>query len=223
MIKKASLFVLVPILFFCSGCFEIVEQINLNEGGSGTYRIIANFSQSKDNINGLLANDSIMGKPVPKVSTISAEMDKAKNKLSQQAGITNITLKKDFTNYVFNLSFDFNSVSSLDRALVNTINSYNKKGRTITSGQYYVQSGKTFKRQISYDYTDEIAKRMNSQLKSVMEEASFMAIYRFPSKVKQVSNPKAKISPNGTATMLRVNLFDIAKSKSAIANTITLE
>ncbi|MGB0524283.1 MAG: hypothetical protein ACPGJS_15040 [Flammeovirgaceae bacterium] len=213
----------IPIIFLCSGCFEIIEQINLEEKGNGRYQLIANFSQSKANINGLLENDSVMGKPIPSIAEITAEMEKAKAKLQYQSGISNVVLNKDFTNYVFNLSFDFSSIKALDNALVNTVNSYNKRGRTLTAGNYYVHSGNTFKRQISYDYTGETARNMNAQLESMMRKASFTAIYRFPQKIKRVSNPRARIAPNGTATMLKVNVLEIANSKSAIANTITLE
>ena len=218
---KIYTLVLLPILILCSGCFEIVEKIKLEDSGKGNYQIIANFSQSKDNIKGLLDNDSIMGQRVPSISEITSEMEKAKNKLASMSGISNVKLTKDFNNYVFNLTCDFTNVNALDQALTNTINAYSKRRKFATGN--YIHSSNTFKRQVVYDYTGEASKNMNSQIENALSKATFMAVYQFPKKVKSVSNYRAKISPSGKATMLRVKFIDISRSKRTIENTITFE
>lgn len=222
MSRKISLVFILPIVLFCTSCFEIVEQVSVKDGGKGSYKIIANMSQSKANIDGLLDNDSIMGRRVPKIQEITSEMEKAKNTLASMPGISNVTLSKDFTNYIFNLSCDFTSVKALDQALVNTVNKLSK-GKTNQSAGNYTYSNKTFKRQIVYDYSTDAKRSMTTQIQGIMEKASFMGIYRFPSKIKSVSNSKAKISPSGKASMLKISLIELLKSRYAINNTIVLE
>ena len=212
----------LAILFLCSGCFDIVEQVSINEDGSGKFKIIVNLSQSKDNIKGVLAKDTFMGKPLPKISDIRMKMDEAKDRLAKQSGISNVELKKDFTNYLFTLTCDFSDVASLDKALVNVIQSYEEQGRKIPTGNY-VYDGKTFKRQVKYDYTEETRGKVSGQAESILSKAKFTAIYRFPKAATSMSNGRAKKSPSGKAVMLSVSMLDIANSEKVIANTITLE
>jgi hypothetical protein len=210
------------ILFSCTGCFEIVEQVSLTANGSGSYKVIANISQSKSNLNGIFAKDTLFGKPIPKISTISAKMEEAKNKMAQMPGISNVKLTKDFSNYVFNLTCDFKSVKDLDNALVKTIEYFDEKGRKIPTGNY-AHDGTTFKRQVNYNYPSEVRNNMAGQVSDILAKAKFTAIYRFPTPVKSVSNPKAKISPSGKAVLLTRDFLSVAKSKEAIANTIVLK
>ncbi|MFT5913947.1 MAG: hypothetical protein ACI81T_000432, partial [Bacteroidia bacterium] len=80
------------ILFSCTGCFEIVEQVSLQENGSGGYKLIANLSQSKSNLSGIFAKDTLFGKKIPQISTIATKMEEAKNKIAQMPGISNVKL-----------------------------------------------------------------------------------------------------------------------------------
>jgi len=220
--RRTYLWILLPILTLCSSCFEIVEQIRLQENGKGTYRLIGNFSQSKGTIQSLIQKDSVFGQKIPSTQDIDAEIAKVKSKFESMQGISNVEVKKDYNNFIFNMSCEFSSVKALDLALANTVSAFSKGERGLEAGNYFF-SGKTFKRQVSYDYTGEVASNMNSQLQAVMEKATFMSIYQFPTTIKSVSNSRANISPNRKATMLKLSLLEISKSKNAIANTIVLD
>lgn len=220
--KIIQLFILVPIMALCTGCFELVEQVTIKEGNSGTYKLIGNFSQSKGTLQGLMTKDSVMGARIPSISEINTNIQKVKDKFASMPGISNVTIKKDYSSFIFEMSCDFTTVKALDEALVNTLSAFSKNQNQIASGNY-AMSGKVFKRQIVYDYTREVAKNMNSQFQGILEKATFLAIYRFPNTIKSISNSKASISANRKATMLKVSLLDISKSKAAIANTVVLE
>ena len=58
---------LIGLLLLLSSCFDIVEEIDLNENGSGTYGITLNLSQSKIRLSSIMLLDSSQGYKVPKV------------------------------------------------------------------------------------------------------------------------------------------------------------
>ncbi len=208
-------------IFFLSGCFEIVEQVTLKADGSGQFTWIANLSQSKDNLKGIMSQDSIMGKPVPQVSDISAKMDEAKNILAGMQGISGVVVEKDFDNFLFKVSCNFSNMAALDEALAGTLEKMAKnKEVSIPRGNFTYSQGK-FKRTIAYDYSYELGK-VNEQTKDILSKASFMAIYRFDKEVSSASNSLTKISPSKKATMLKVDAWKAMKEK-AIENEISLK
>lgn len=218
--KRVLLSLLVIPLFTLTACFEIVEQVSLKEDGSGEMTWILNLSQSKDNIRGLLAQDSIMGKKVPQVEDIEMQMTAAESHLRSMDGISQVNVGKDFNNYVFKLSFNFSSVAKMDRAMVETIRLMSKKeqGKNIPFGNF-VYDGKSFARKIVYDYDSDMAK-VNGEARDILSKASFTAIYRFDKLVSKSSNPQAKISPSKKAVMLKMPLWDAMQNKG-LENTLS--
>lgn len=204
-------------LFALTGCFEIVEQVALKEDGSGDMIWILNMSQSKDNIRGILSQDSILGKKVPNVEDIELQMEAAESHLKSMEGISQVVVSKDFNEYLFKLSFHFNSVQQMDRAMVETIRLMSKNGQEVPFGNF-VYDGKSFSRKIVYDYSKDLGK-VNEQAKDILSKANFTSIYRFDKAVNSSSNGQAKISPSKKAVMLKLPLWDAIKNKS-IENTL---
>ena len=51
----------ILLLFLLSSCIEIIDDISMNNDGSGTFKYSINLSQSKVKVNSYLALDSING------------------------------------------------------------------------------------------------------------------------------------------------------------------
>jgi hypothetical protein len=209
------LLLLVPAL---SGCFEIVEQVTVKQDGSGEFSWVANMSQSQDNLRGLLARDTLFGKPVPKQADISARLNEAKAKLAAMPGISQVAVEQDFQHFVFKVSCRFSSVAALDAALANTLQGMDKKGREVPKGNFKYD-GKSFVRTVAYDYQPDLGVAQ-AQAQDVMRQATFTSIYRFEKPVSAVKNAKSKVSPSKTAVMLKVSVLE-ALQQRAFENTIS--
>ena len=63
-LKKAAMdrkFLFIVMLFGLSSCFEIIQEIDLNEDGSGHLEVVLNFSRSQTKIDALLLLDQVNG------------------------------------------------------------------------------------------------------------------------------------------------------------------
>ncbi len=65
MIKKTNYIFVFALLLICTGCFEIIEEVSLNEDGSGKVTLTLNLSRSKTRINSIMLLDSVNNYEVP--------------------------------------------------------------------------------------------------------------------------------------------------------------
>src|SRR5690606_14030625 len=108
-------------LFTLSSCIEIIDDISLNNDGTGTFRYTINLSSSKVKVNSILALDSLDGKPIPSKDEIKAKLTEFQAKLSSQEGIKNVQLEEDLTNYIFKLSCEFQNIELLQSGIKKTL------------------------------------------------------------------------------------------------------
>ena len=78
------------VMLLCPSCFEIIEEVNLNNDGSGSFNFTINMSQSKLNINAMLLLDSVNGRRVPKIADIKKALDEMQVTLTGNNTITDI-------------------------------------------------------------------------------------------------------------------------------------
>lgn len=221
--KRIFFLLVVSCLFLLSGCFEIVEDVTIHANGSGTFTYTINLSQSKNRLDQLMQVDSSEGYRVPKRKEIDENILKAKTTLEKSPGITNVTTTSDWTNYIFTLKFDFNSVNNLNLAtetLSQELTSDHK--RIPEASDNFAFSGSLFNRKSHYD-----AKAMSAKLtakdKEILRDASYTCIFRFDGAVKSCSNADAKISKSGKSVMVKLNMLQLATGAKTVANKITLQ
>lgn len=87
---------------------------------------------------------------------------------------------------------------------------------------------KSFKRNLSTDPKDEpkMDDEMEQQmafLKMMMAQASYKVIYRFPRKVKSVSNENSKITGNGKTVVTEVSLLELMDKKANLNESIKMK
>ncbi|MCE2681733.1 MAG: hypothetical protein LW704_02040 [Cryomorphaceae bacterium] len=109
------------LLLFCTAflnsCIELVDDIKINNDGSGTLKYTINLSSSKVKVTSILALDSINGIRVPSISELNNRISEFQKKLDAKSGISNVTVESDFENFVFKLRCDFTSVTALQTAI----------------------------------------------------------------------------------------------------------
>ena len=85
----------IGLLFSFTSCIEIIDDLAVNEDGSGTFKYNVNISSSKIKLNSYLALDSLDGKRVPSLDEIKGYVDDVVTSLKKQKGISNLTIESN--------------------------------------------------------------------------------------------------------------------------------
>jgi hypothetical protein len=203
-----------------TGCFDLVEEVTLHSDGSGSFLFEANLSQSKTRLKTLMTLDSIDGLKIPSTDQLNKEMDKAKMTLTGSEGISHFKETRNFDDFIFSARFEFRNVAYLNAALAHLFKAFNPGVPAPENS--YLFSDKTFTRKNEYSGKQEIKKIPRKEL-LLLENASLTCIYRFDQPVQGFSNQDAKLSKNGKALLLKLQIPDLLNGKKTVANTIKLQ
>lgn len=195
-----------------TSCFEITERIKHHDDQSGEYTLMVDFSKSWFKTKSAIWLEEVDGVKIPNEKEISAKLNDFKDKASKIDGITNVSTKTDFDNYIFIIKLNYANLKALN-AVVNTIN--NQRDQIHFSG-----SGKTFERIASYPVPEKVVN--DPKKKKDLEEASITAIYTFDKDVAAVNNAESKISKNKKTVFLKQSMYSVFKKSTLMNNTIQL-
>jgi len=213
--------ILLILLLCLSSCFEIVEDVSFKKDGSGVFKLIVNMSQSKNELNSLMKLDSSSGYEIPTMNEINSYLNQTLQTLKTTEGLSNISLKRDFKNWVFEIKTDFNTTENLDLGLKN-LHSHFSGGHPPKFKNILINTGKMVERDIQ-KLDEKTLKELNKPLgKKIFAKAKYTTIYRFETTIKNMTNKRAKISPSQKAIMLQSNILNIINGKETIQNQITL-
>ncbi|NRA12628.1 MAG: hypothetical protein HRT57_11795 [Crocinitomicaceae bacterium] len=206
-----------------TGCVEIIDDLTLNLDGSGSFKYNINLSSSKIKINSILALDSLDGKKVPSIYDIKRKINRLNEKLKSEAGISNVSLTADYTNFIFKLSCDFTSLSELQSA-IKTIALSENNGKAIPEldHNWLIFSGTTLNRSVP-EITIKKSKEIKNADRLLLKEGSYTSITRFESEIEKFDNDKAKLSANKKAIMLRTDPYSLTQNYNLLDNTIYLK
>ncbi|MFZ4861862.1 hypothetical protein ACL9RF_06720 [Sphingobacterium sp. Mn56C] len=223
MLKKIvlNLIVLFSILSL-SSCFEVVEDVDLKNDGSGSIKATINLSKSKTKVASLMKLEKVEGMKVPSRRTIETEVQTIVKLLQQTAGISNVKYTLDFNNFIGSLSCDFKDIAALN-TFTKTLSTHFKNNFYSYSSYSYNTATKVLSR--NYVYAAEAKKeldRLKPDSQKAFQEAGFTSIYRFQGVVDKQTNPNGKISANKKAVMLQVSILDLVKGNVSLTNQISL-
>jgi len=202
-------------LFCClllTSCFEITERIKHHDDQSGEYTLMVDFSKSWFKTKSAIFLEEVDGVKIPNEQEIAQKLEDFKTKASKIEGISNVTTKTDFDNYVFIIKLNYANLKALN-AVVNTIN--NQRDQIHFSG-----SGKNFERIASYPVPEKVVK--DPKKKKDLEEANIIAIYTFDKDILSVDNANSKISKNKKTVFLKQSMYSVLKKSTLMNNTIQL-
>lgn len=195
-----------------TSCFEITERIKHHDDQSGEYTLMVDFSKSWFKAKSAMWLEEVDGVKIPNEQEITKKLEDFKTKASKIDGITNVTTKTDFDNYVFIIKLNYANLKALN-AVVNTIN--NQRDQI-----HFSESEKNFERIASYPVPEKVVK--DPKKKKDLEAANIIAIYTFDKDVQAVQNPNSKISQNKKTVFLKQSMYSVLKKSALMNNTIQL-
>lgn len=210
-------------LFLMTSCIEIVDDLQLNEDGSGTLKYNINLSASKVKLNSYLALDSLDGKKVPSISEISAKLDGWLEELKEQKGIRSATLESDFTQFIFRLKVDFDQVSDLENGIKAIIRKHDEKGNVKGLEHIWLSYAENQLVRKSPNAYENRARKLKPDEIDLLKQGSYTSIIRFPKEISESTNPNAKISKNRMAVMVRQNAYQLILNHDLLDQTIHLK
>lgn len=210
------------LLLGLSACVEVIDDLSFNADGSGTYRYNVNMSSSKVKINSLLALDSLNGKKVPSIEEIQTKVNEVIQKLKAQPGIHNVTFSENYTDYIFKLQFDFESLELMQKALQEIAEQeIDASEITNESPQWLVFENDMLVRSIPKTTVD-YSKQIPSEDLALLKDGSYTSITRFDAEISSFSNPNGTLSKNKKAVMVRTDPHSLVENPSKLDNTIYL-
>ena len=220
---KAFLYLTFGILLFgLSGCIEIIDDLTLNEDGSGTFKYNVNLSASKAKVNSILALDSLDGRKVPSLDEIKNRIESISQKLREQPGITHVEVDSNLDDYIIKISCDFNSLNALQVAIKNIVKEETKKTELNELDHQWVsfQNG-VMKRSIP-QITIRQSKQINQSDQELLKNGTYTSITRFNKEIDSFENQNAMLSKNKKAILLRTDPYTLTHNPNLLDNTIRL-
>ncbi|MFW0736694.1 hypothetical protein [Flavobacterium sp. T12S277] len=195
-----------------TSCFEITERIKHHGDQSGEYTLMVDFSKSWFKTKSAMWMEEVDGVKIPNEQEITKKLEDFKTKALKLEGITNVTTKTDFDQYVFIIKLNYANLKALNAA-VNTINNQSNQ-------IHFSSNAKSFERIASYPVPEKIVK--DPKKKEDLEAASIIAIYTFDKDIQAVANPNSKISQNKKTVFLKQSMYSVLKKSALMNNTIQL-
>lgn len=220
---KALRFILVictPLLL--SSCVEIIDDLTLNNDGSGTFKYNINLSSSKVKINSILALDSLDGRKVPSIDEIKAQVARIIEEFDAQKGISAVSIEADYDEYMFKLKCDFETLAQLQAAIKNVVKTELKnKDYPELEHNWVSYSQNTLQRSIP-QITIKQSKEINQKEIDLLKLGTYTSITRFEREIESFENNSATLSKNKKAIMLRTDPYSLTQNPEILDNSITL-
>lgn len=212
--------ILLFITFSLASCFEVIEDVTVHKNGSGTYKFIVNLSQSKNQIDKIRTQDSILHFKVPTAEMADAKINEVKTKLKSLEGISNVAITQDHTNYIYHLSCDFKNVASLNNAIISIWKTYDKKAPA-TLSLYSFENG-VFKRNTNVSELEHVTQLAGSQERELLQKANYTVICRFDTTVSISNSMNYSLSASKKATLYKKDVWSTLADKGISNNIITI-
>ncbi|MBS1927505.1 MAG: hypothetical protein JST95_02800 [Bacteroidetes bacterium] len=220
--KKYFLLILIGSSFFLQGCFDMIEQLTLQDNGTGSMQLVVNLSRSRTQLNSILKMKKVNGHRVPSKAEIQKSASDLKEKLENMDGLSDVNTQIDFNNFIATLDFKFSRISHVNAALQQLGAKLKDQNQGFREIYRYDPVSFSFLRVNNFALGVEYRK-MSLADREIFSDATYTSIYRFNRNILSVQNPKSKISANGRAVMLKSSAIDLIKGRTKIDNQITLQ
>lgn len=216
-------FFAIALLFSFTSCIEIIDDLTINEDGSGTFKYTVNISSSKVKLNSYLALDSLDGKKVPSLDEIKGYVNDVVASLENQEGISNLTIESNYTDFIFKLKLDFNSVQDLQTA-IKAVAQENSKKRYLEelNHNWLNYADGSLARSIP-KMNIERAHNLSEEETKLLKAGSYTSITRFAEEVESFENTNAILAKNKKAVMVRTDAYSLSQKSQLLDNTIHLK
>ncbi len=217
--NRIFLFLLMGAPLLLSGCFEVREELDIRDDGSGHLDLVVDLSQSQDQVRKYLQLEESNGGSLSD-KNVEAILHHVRASLANVKGLSNIETETDWNRYVLTLRCDFDHPETLNRAITYLTKQLAYLYVPPIEGKSFVWTGREFRRLFDYPIDPKEYESLPSMQRYLLETARWTSIYRFPKPVRRVSNEKAEISPSRRAVKLETSIADLARGTGTLENTI---
>ncbi|RME01262.1 MAG: hypothetical protein D6816_12570 [Bacteroidetes bacterium] len=219
---KSIILLLSATLF--TGCFQIIEEINMKADGSGEMVLTLDMSQSMEKVRGYLDAGVVEGKEIPSQSQMESFLDDLEDDLAAMPGLSGVDIQRNWSSFIFKVRCRFSKVEDLDNAMYELAGkaSSNSEKKWELKPNYRYQNG-IFRRLFEYSPDPVDFQNLPTSRKVMLEQAKYMVIYRFEKAIDHYSNQAFQLSPSRKAVMLQTTPADIATGKVKPATEITFQ
>jgi len=218
--KRITYITLLLLTFTQVSCFEIVEQINLKNDGSGTFKYTLNFNQSASHIKSILLLDEVEGYKVPTLNTIKSKFYTLGQKTTKVKGITDVKTESNFNDYIFTYSCHFNKIEHLN-SVIDTLGKSSKIGEH-TNYYSYAKDKMVFTR-----LGDNLLKthydKLPEKQKAIFNGATFTSVCKFEGIIVKQTHPKTLVSANKKAILHKTDVISLIRNGKLINKKVYLK
>lgn len=218
----------VIILFLATSCLDIQESVFMRDNGSGKFALTVNLENMESLLNLIqkFSDDDEAGNDI--MAETEVDFEKLKKKLERQPGISHVTRISENNNKLLGVSFDFDDVESLNKALKELNDSKDKQ--EAPKDYFSYQKGK-LTRLNTLELTDKVETKIKAEtdidlsvngmmIGSLLKDMTYTTKYTFERPVKKTSNPAARISNEGRTVTLTHYFFEQEPGATSLENHI---
>lgn len=217
---KRYLWFIIPIFLF-SSCVDIVDDLTLNNDGSGKLRLSINLSKSKLEVNSLLALDSLNGQRVPKLSEITSRIPIYVNKIRSKEGITEVRIEKEDTiNFILKIEIGFSDVEHLEAALKEVVSE--EDTRWVNFDFDWVKWEDNTLTRNNIKIPDAQLKKLKYEDIEKLKQGTYTSVTHFQNVITDYSNPLSVLSPNKLNLMIRTSAYQLVENAQSLKNQIKI-
>lgn len=181
-----------------------------------------NLSSSRTKVSSILALDSLNGQKIPSLETIKGKIEEVKNLLSLKQGITNVKVETNYSDYIFNLQFDFEDLASLEAALKSiSINQSGNKSLVNQDFSWLELKDNELIRSVPISDLKSLFKVEGDDYE-LLKKGTYLSITRFEKTIESAENPLSIISPNKLNLMVKTNTHSLYQNPKILDNVIKL-
>jgi len=217
--KKLSLLSLLCLSLCFTSCFELVEQISMNEDGSGEMTVTLNLYESKDKLQQFMEmEDGMAGYKPPERKEMDKFFKSVVETVSAVEGISDVKSDIYYEDFIFSISASYEDIKAMNQA-INNFTSGMSRGMMNFKNEYTYQDG-VFKRIFQSPVSVEDYSKIPIVQRIILESARIVNVYRFEKPVKNMSSTSAELSHDAKEARFESSLSDIAKGVKSPANEI---
>ena len=199
-----------------------MEDLVLKDDGSGQFKYIVNFSQSKSKIDFLIEQGEVEGYTIPPKADMQEKFEQSLEEAANIQGIMNADGSCDLNNYVVEFTCDFKTLHDLNKA-ADHLKAQNDDLENDNFVYYsYDKVSRTFTRN-GDDLLKDQYDNMSKGQRMIFSGAYYTCIYRFESEIDTILSKNSKLSKNRKASFKKLPVLDITASGRVLDQEILLK
>ncbi|MTI32978.1 hypothetical protein [Xanthovirga aplysinae] len=223
-----SLFTLMVVSLLMTSCLEVKEKLYMKKNGKGNFSLTIDMSQSKYMLNMMqaMASEEEQQKTEAGLNKAKYLFSKKTSQLERMKGVSNVQQNNDDSNYIYSISFDFDNVEALNKAINATIdnkkNAIEREFFTYDKGELVRSDVIDLKGVIEKELKNEKSPLKNVDPSTIFKDVAYLTDYSFDRKIKNVSNKSSIISEDDKNVRIKYYLFRDNAANQGVGNRINI-